>query len=159
MIDIRDFVRFPALEEILASETNVPMYEFSSTQLEIARQYLAIAADHIEADQELHFHRHQGTWLMLRSSMRCSLVLLGMAMRCQAEARITGSNPKDLEEMMLPLRWKNVVDQTSQALEYWSDESNDPARLSDILKELQRTYGSSRASAAWQSTGSLESHG
>jgi hypothetical protein len=159
MMEVRDLARFPALEEIFISGSTVPLHDFSSVQLELARQCLAIAADHIEADQEAHFHRHQGTWLLLRGSMRCSLTLLGMALQCQIEARNTGSDPKHLEETMLPPPWKKAVDQTSQALEYWSDESIDVARLHRILKELQRTYDEScRAAAALQSAGGMESY-
>jgi hypothetical protein len=159
MMDVRDFARFPALEGIFISGSIIPLQDFSSIQLELARQCLAIAADHIEADQEAHFHRHQGTWLLLRGSTRCSLTLLGMALRCQIEARNTRSDPKHLEEMMLPLRWKEAIDRTSQALEYWSDESIDVARLHGILKELQRTYDEScRATAALQSVGGMESY-
>jgi predicted metal-dependent enzyme (double-stranded beta helix superfamily) len=48
----------------------------------------------------------------------------------------------ELEEMMLPSRWRKVVEQTVEVLKYWSDESNDLARLNDLLRDLLHTYDS-----------------
>ena len=138
MNDVRDFVRFPALEEILASKPHALLKSFSPIQLRLTRECLEIAVESIEANRESFFHRHQGTWLMARTCVKSSLVLLAMAMRCQAEARSTGLIASELEEMMLPSRWRNVVKQTVEVLKYWSDESNDLARLNDLLRELLR---------------------
>jgi hypothetical protein len=117
MNDVRDFVRFPALEEILASKTHALLRTFSPTQLRLTRECLEIAVESIEANRESFFHRHHGTWLMARTCIKSSLVLLAMAMRCQAEARSTGVMATELEEMMLPSRWREVVEQTVEALQ------------------------------------------
>jgi hypothetical protein len=133
MNDVRDFVRLPALEEILASKPHALLKSFSPIQLRLTRECLGIAVESIEANRESFFHRHQGTWLMARTCVKSSLVLLAMAMRCQAEARSTGAIATELEEMMLPSRWRNVVEQTVEALQYvraflphWSHASGEP---------------------------------
>jgi hypothetical protein len=142
MNDIRDIVRFPALEDVLALEPHAPLRSFSPIQLRLARECLEIAVESIEANRESFFHRHQGTWLMARTCTKCSLVLLAMAMRCKAEARATGVLARELEDMMLPSRWREVVGQMVEVLKYWSDESNDMARLNDLLRELLQVYES-----------------
>jgi len=142
MNDVRDFVRFPALEEVLALKPHAPLRSFSPVQLQLTRECLQIAVESIEANRESFFHRHQGTWLMARTCTRSSLILLAMAMRCQAEARSTGVMAIELEEIMLPSRWRKVVEQTVEVLKYWSDESNDLARLNDLLRDLLHTYDS-----------------
>jgi hypothetical protein len=142
MNDVRDFVRFPALEEVLALKPHALLKSFSPIQLRLTRECLEIAVESIEANQESFFHRHQGTWLMARTCTKSSLILLAMAMRCQAEARATGEIAIELEKMMLPSRWRKVVEQTVEVLRYWSDESNDLARLNDLLRELLRMYES-----------------
>ena len=142
MIDVRDFVRFPALEEILAVNHHAPLSSFSAIQLQLARESLEIAVETIEANRESFFHRHQGTWLMARTCTRSSLLLVAMAVRCQAEARLTGVSSIDLEQMMLPLRWRKAVEQTVETLTYWSDESNDLSRMNELLRELLHIYES-----------------
>jgi hypothetical protein len=142
MIDVRDFVRFPALEEALALKPHALLRSFSPIQLRLTRECLEIAVESIEANRESFFHRHQGTWLMARTCTKSSLILLAMAMRCRAEARSTGTIVIELEEMMLPSRWRKVVEQTVEVLKYWSDESKDLARLNDLLRELLRIYES-----------------
>jgi hypothetical protein len=48
----------------------------------------------------------------------------------------------ELEKMMLPSRWRKVVEETIQVLEYWLDESPDLARLKEVLSELLYIYES-----------------
>ena len=142
MIDVSDFVRFPALEEILAVNHHAPLESFSPIQLLLTSECLEINVQIIEANRESFYHRHQGTWLMARTCTRSSLLLLAMAMRCQAEARSTGVSAMELEGMMLPSRWRKAVEQTIETLTYWSDESNDLSRLNDLLQNLLQIYES-----------------
>jgi hypothetical protein len=79
---------------------------------------------------------------MARTIGKSSLILLGMAIRCKAEARSTGIMVAELEKMMLPSRWRKVVEETIQVLEYWLDESPDLARLKEVLSELLYIYES-----------------
>ena len=142
MIDVRDLVRFPALEEVLAINPHVPLRNFSTIQLRLTRECLEIAVESIEANRESFFHRHQGTWLMARTCSRSSLLLLAMALRCKAEARSTGVSAMELEEMMLPERWRKAVEMTVETLTFWADESNDLSRMNDLLRDLLRIYES-----------------
>jgi hypothetical protein len=79
---------------------------------------------------------------MMRSCSRSALHLLGMALKCQQAAAIMKVSQKDLEIEVLPLDWKEVVEQVIDLLGYWADESSDMKRLSNILKELMRSYES-----------------
>jgi hypothetical protein len=51
-----------------------------------ARELLENAVYRIEVNREEFFHRHLGTWLLLRSASRSALQLLGMAIKCRLEA-------------------------------------------------------------------------
>lgn len=67
-----------------------------------------------------------------------------MAMRCHTEAKTTRRLARELEQIILPSRWRGVVDQTLNVLEYWSDESSDLARLHDVLRGLLQAYDEDR---------------
>lgn len=140
MNDIQDLVRFPAVEDLLALNPHLPLRNFTPTQLRLTRECLEITASSIEVNRESFYHRHQGTWLMARTCTRSSLLLLAMALRCQADARATGGRASELEDMMLPRQWRVGVEQTLEMLGYWADESNDLKRLEGVVRELLGAY-------------------
>jgi hypothetical protein len=142
MLDIREVVRFPAIRAVLASPSVFSTDSPSTTCVRLARELLENAVERIKANREGWYHRHQGTWLMMRSCSRSALHLLGMALKCQKTAAVMEISRKDLEAEMLPLHWKEAVEQVVELLEYWADESSDMKRLSHILKELMRSYES-----------------
>lgn len=142
MIDIREVVRFPAIHAVLASPSLLSTDNPSLTCVRLARELLENAVERIKANREGWYHRHQGTWLMMRSCSRSALHLLGMALKYQQAAAIMKVSQKDLEIEVLPLDWKEAVEQVIDLLEYWADESSDMKRLSNILKELMRSYES-----------------
>jgi hypothetical protein len=142
MIDIREVVRFPAIHAVLASPSLLSTDNPSLTCVRLARELLENAVERIKANREGWYHRHQGTWLMMRSCSRSALHLLGMALKCQQAAAIMKVSQTDLEIEVLPLDWKEVVEQVIDLLGYWADESSDMKRLSNILKELMRSYES-----------------
>jgi len=140
MIDINEVVRYPAIKAILGSDPLVRTDDLPPMTLRIAQEFLQNAVYRIEANREGFFHRHQGTWLMLRSCSRSALQLLGMALKCYFEAQVRGIDQKDLEREMLPPRWKGAVTSVREVLDYWADESIDVKRLSTIFAELMYIY-------------------
>lgn len=142
MLDIREVVRFPAIHAVLASPSLFSTNSPSLACVRLARELLENAVDRIKANREGWYHRHQGTWLMMRSCSRSALHLLGMALKCQQAAAVMKINRKDLETEVLPRDWKEAVEQVIDLLDYWADESSDMKRLSHILKELMRSFES-----------------
>jgi hypothetical protein len=140
MIDIIELARFPAIQTILGSPAVTLSNGLSPVSVRLAREFLQNAVYRIEANREGFFHRHQGTWLLLRSASRSAVQLLGMAIKCQLEGQTGGVARKELESLFLPDRWWEAVHMVSEMLEYWSDESSDVERLSFVLKELVRQY-------------------
>jgi hypothetical protein len=140
MIDIREFVRLPAIYEILSSEPPFSAENFSETTLRLGREILENAVDRIRANREGWYHRHQGTWLMMRTCSRSALHLMGMALKCQQAAEVLHVDYQTLEQEMLPSNWREAVIQVIELLDYWAEESQDLERLSSILKELMHAY-------------------
>jgi hypothetical protein len=143
MIDIIELARFPAVQTILASSTCILSDGLSPVSVRLTREFLQNAVYRIEANCEGFYHRHQGTWLLLRSASRSALQLLGMAIRCQVEGGTRGLARQELEAWFLPDRWWEAVQMVSKFLEYWSNEARDVERLSVVLKELIRHYQTS----------------
>jgi hypothetical protein len=140
MIDIREIVRFPAIHKILSSSTSFSSEAFSDTTIRLGREILENAVDRIRANREGWYHRHQGTWLMVRSCSRSALQLMGMALKCQRAAAVLHIDCRTLEQEMLPQQWRDAVIQVLELLDFWADESPDIDRLSNILKELMHSY-------------------
>ncbi|KAM0331767.1 hypothetical protein ACHAPQ_005996 [Fusarium lateritium] len=70
-----------------------------------------------------YYHRHHGTWLMLRSSARSACILLGFA------HLHPGST-------LLPLGWKDAVLNTLKMVEYWSLEADGMLSVLQTMKCL-----------------------
>ncbi|RDW73246.1 hypothetical protein BP6252_07153 [Coleophoma cylindrospora] len=139
LIDIRLSVRFPAIQKILSTEAPVSIDSLSATHLRLAREALESAAACIESNRPSFYHRHQGTWLMLRSVTRCSFHILGVALNCNAVAE-SREHQQSLEDRILPQKWKSFLAEVRMMLEYWSDENNDVKALDRIFKELLSSY-------------------
>ncbi|KAH7143470.1 hypothetical protein EDB81DRAFT_869328 [Dactylonectria macrodidyma] len=69
------------------------------------------------------YHRHHGTWLMLRSSARSACILLGFAYL------YPGST-------MMPVAWKDSVSNTAKMLEHWSTEVQEMRPVLETMKRL-----------------------
>lgn len=144
MLDIREFVRFPAIHAVLSSPASVWPDTASATCIKLTRELLINAIERIRANREGLYHRHQGTWLGARNCARSALHLVGMALKCENVAELTGSSYYDFSREMLPHGWEEAVELVIDMLDYWSEESSDMKHLSDILKELMKCYEDSR---------------
>ncbi|KAF9885026.1 hypothetical protein FE257_000849 [Aspergillus nanangensis] len=84
---------------------------------------LQVCLDRVHQNHTGFYHRHHGTWLMLRSCTRSAFVLLA------AERRV---------ELVpfLPIGWQEAVFEVSKMLAFWKDESRDVAELFAILQTL-----------------------
>jgi hypothetical protein len=103
----------------------------SDPELEaFARKGLHLCVERIEKNESGFYHRHHGTWLMLRSCTRSALVLCGAAL-------------KDLKSL-LPSDWKTVVEKVVHLLRYWRDEAKDVADRLEILQGLLRDIAGER---------------
>ncbi|OQD98654.1 hypothetical protein PENVUL_c069G01832 [Penicillium vulpinum] len=89
----------------------------------LLRKGLKVCVDRIQQNQTGFYHRHHGTWLMLRSCTRSALVLLA--------AERSGNLVS-----FLPRGWEAAVYDVSRMLEFWKDESNDVMGLFTIVQTL-----------------------
>lgn len=84
---------------------------------------LKVCLDRIQQNHSGFYHRHHGTWLMLRSCTRSAFVLLAAERRLELVP-------------LLPLGWEEAIFDVSRMLRFWKDESNDIAELFNILQML-----------------------
>ncbi len=106
----------------------------SPTTLRLAREYLENAVDRVDANAEGFLHRHQGTWLTIRSCTRSALVLLAVALKCRDEGL------QGIEYNILPEKWKWAVLRVLDMLEMWKGESADVERLWEVVGGLWRLF-------------------
>ncbi|KAL3482169.1 hypothetical protein BJX99DRAFT_252883 [Aspergillus californicus] len=126
-IDILDVVYYPAIRAVACEPTS----ELSPDILKIAGQALQNAVDRIIVSEDGFWHRHQGTWLMIRTCSRSALYLLGVAMRVKYEkdGSIAALLPDD--------KWKTAVLRVIHMIKYWEEESID---MGDMLARLKHFY-------------------
>lgn len=133
MIDVYEMVRFPAIRAYLTSSHATCL---SVTCLRLAKEALANAVYRIETNDEGLLHRHQGTWLTVRSCTRSALILLGAAIKLRVEAQ-GGNRGKEGGEMeMLPERWREAVVRVLEMLRVWGRESGHIERLRGVVERL-----------------------
>ena len=69
------------------------------------------------------YHRHHGTWLMLRTSARSAILLL-------AFSRLFPDSD------LMPDKWRGLVSDTISMLDHWSTEVFEMKRVVDIAQQL-----------------------
>jgi hypothetical protein len=94
-----------------------------ATAESFARKGLEICVQRIEKNESGFYHRHHGTWLMLRSCTRSALVLLA-AVRCPS---LSG---------LLPMNWEHAIYKVKDMLSHWKDESRDASDRLYIIDKL-----------------------
>lgn len=87
------------------------------------RKGLLVCVQRVQINEEGFYHRHHGTWLMLRSCTRSALVLLAAA-RCPCLVSA------------LPAGWEEAVLKVMSMLSFWKDESMDVLDRLCILERL-----------------------
>ncbi|RMJ19150.1 hypothetical protein CDV36_001248 [Fusarium kuroshium] len=122
-IDILDVLYFPSVQAVVCRDVS----ELDPYILTTAQAALQTAKYRITICEEGFWHRHQGTWLMIRTCSRSTLLLLATAIRAQ---QISG-----LEDL-LPDGWRASVARVITLIEYWQDESPDLGILLERLREL-----------------------
>jgi hypothetical protein len=133
-IDIIELIRFPALSNILNS--NFGHLPRSEITIRLAREYLENAVQRIGTNAEGFLHRHQGSWLTIRSCTRSALTLLGTRLKYEEE-----SNDRESASIIgniLPPGWRVAVLQVLGMLRVWEAESPDVKRLREVLDGLLR---------------------
>jgi hypothetical protein len=88
-----------------------------------ARKGLVVCVERIRKNESGFYHRHHGTWLMLRSCTRSALVLLAVA-RCPGLSTL------------LPMDWELSVYKVTSMLNHWKDESRDVLDRLHIIEKL-----------------------
>ena len=90
-----------------------------------SRKGLIVCVERIQKNESGFYHRHHGTWLMLRSCTRSALVLLAAARSSR------------LSEL-LPVDWELAVYKVIAMLNHWKEESRDVFDRLDIVETLMR---------------------
>jgi hypothetical protein len=88
-----------------------------------ARKALQVCVQRIDQNESGFFHRHHGTWLMLRSCTRSALVLLGAVRSAQLSP-------------LLPNNWERSIPKVVAMLNFWKDESRDVMDRLHIIQAL-----------------------
>ncbi|KAI5456701.1 hypothetical protein BGZ63DRAFT_396019 [Mariannaea sp. PMI_226] len=87
------------------------------------RKGLKVCVDRIRQNRNGFYHRHHGTWLMLRSCSRSAFVLLAVV-RCPNLAPF------------LPSGWQEAVADVVRLLRLWKDESTDVGEMLRTMETL-----------------------
>lgn len=128
LVDILDVLYFPAVRAVVCCHRRD---ELGPYVLAAARDGLANAAYRIAICEEGFWHRHQGTWLMIRTCSRSLLQLLAVALRARDEPPLAA---------LLPDGWRYSASRVLALVEYWQHESADLrvllARLRAIVADL-----------------------
>ncbi|KAH8879240.1 hypothetical protein GQ53DRAFT_855030, partial [Thozetella sp. PMI_491] len=120
LIDIREVLYFPALKAAMFKSLD----EIGPRTMQVATLALKNDMDRIMVCEEGYWHRHQGTWLMLRTCTRSCLHLLAAALRVRDEPRLRD---------MLPEAWSSATERVLNWIEHWKRESPDLELLFGIL--------------------------
>ncbi|KAF5581629.1 oleate-activated transcription factor 1 [Fusarium pseudocircinatum] len=112
---IRELISWPFMHATLneAAEQDVDDHDTSAA--------LAYHHERLLVNAPGYYHRHHGTWLMLRSSARSACILLGFA----------HLHPGSI---LLPLGWKDAVLTTLKMVEYWSLEADGMLSVLQTMK-------------------------
>jgi hypothetical protein len=86
------------------------------------RKGFQICVQRIYKNESGFYHRHHGTWLMLRSCTRSAFVLT--------------SAPRSGLGHLLDPGWEDAVAKVMQMLRYWKGESPDVEHYLNILEKL-----------------------
>lgn len=95
----------------------------SSSTEAFVRKGLQVCVQRVEINEKGFYHRHHGTWLMLRSCTRSALVLL-------AAARCPELGP------LMPGGWEQAVAKVMTMLGFWKGESGDVMDRLQVLEAL-----------------------
>jgi hypothetical protein len=136
-IDILDVVYYPAIRAVVCE----PVNELSPRLLKIGQEALQNALERITISQYGFWHRHQGTWLMIRTCSRSALCLLAVALRAkyEREREHCGRDGQTFTfAELLPDggKWRAAVLSVIHLIEYWKEESIDMGDLMARLKHL-----------------------
>lgn len=138
-IDIIEIIRFPELSNILnpaattRTDSNLSL-PHSEITIRLAREYLENAIQRIGTNAEGFLHRHQGSWLTIRSCTRSALALIGTRLKYEED-----SNDRERASIIgniLPPGWRVAVLQVLGMLRAWEAESLDVRRLREVLDGL-----------------------
>ena len=113
----QEVIYWPFLLECVGSSHRDP-----TADLYVSRA-LQNCVDRINNNKAGFYHRHHGTWLLLRACSRASLQLLA-ANRCGQVADL------------LPQGWRAAVHESIDMLAFWADESFDAKECLSVLQEL-----------------------
>jgi hypothetical protein len=97
-----------------------------------ARKGLAVCVQRIQQNEPGFFHRHHGTWLMLRSCTRSAFVLIAAARCCPSPT---------LSPSLLPDNWQQALYKVLTMLRFWKDESTEVLNRLIILERLMEGLG------------------
>ncbi|KAL5343416.1 hypothetical protein BJX70DRAFT_393981 [Aspergillus crustosus] len=120
LIDCYEMMYWPYTVD--AIHNNLPANEYLEHYEEYARKGFGLCMLRIAQNESGFYHRHHGTWLMLRSCTRSALVLIAGALQGLT--------------LLLPQDWESGVEKVLNLLRYWKDEAGDVADRLDVLEGL-----------------------
>lgn len=118
LADFRELIYWPFVGKVINESAVVGRDEEEKT-----RQGLQACVDRIQIASFGYRHHHHGTWMLLQSCMRSSLVLLSAAHSTQAVR-------------LLPTRWSDSCSMTLQMLDFWSSYDETIAVQKEILENI-----------------------
>lgn len=127
LLDCYEMMYWPFVVDAVNTKSHAPTTPGSHVDA-FARKGLLVCVQRIQKNERGFYHRHHGTWLMLRSCTRSALVLVG----ARISLRLSG---------LLPLGWEAAVWKVVDMLRFWKDESRDVLDRLQVLEGLMEGLG------------------
>lgn len=97
----------------------------------LAEKALSLHVERIQVNKPGFYHRHHGTWFMIRSCSRSATMLLRAAIHNQATERVE-------DNLRLPDGWHGAVLDVIELHWHWRAEAPDAAARLSILESMER---------------------
>ncbi|KAF7556650.1 hypothetical protein G7Z17_g1188 [Cylindrodendrum hubeiense] len=114
---IHELISWPFIQSMINEENDSPR------TMQWVVNGLSFHLERLVVNRPGFYHRHHGTWLMLRSSARSACILLACA--------YLPSTSK-----LMPSEWKEAVEATIQMLEYWRGQTEGIGDAVDLMHQL-----------------------
>lgn len=124
LIDVYEMIYWPYIAEVIQNGysntgTDAPSVEH------FAHKFLDLCVSRIRKNEQGFYHRHHGTWLMLRSCTRSALML------------IAARHDRNLIRL-LPVEWTSAVWRVIGLLRFWKSESRDVEDRLRVMEGMMR---------------------
>lgn len=133
LIDVYEMIYWPYIAEVIQNGYSTTGAAARSVEF-FAHKFLDLCVSRIRKNEQGFYHRHHGTWLMLRSCTRSGLMLIAARHDCNLIK-------------LLPVEWEFAVWKVIGLLRFWKRESRDIEDRLRVMEGMMRSFKSRQYTA------------